>query len=143
LIAEYKETSTQNTDRILQVLFDMQTVGLHNQTIPLLNQLLGASIDPRQHREILFWIADSYKGMKKFDQAALLYLQSAMLPGPTTMDPWAQTARFNAAENLQQSGLSDDARRIYEGLLQITQAPARRALLNRSIQQLWLKPAVQ
>jgi hypothetical protein len=143
LIAEYKETSTQNTDRILQVLFDMQTVELHKQTIHLLNQLLRAPIDPRQHREILFWIADSYKGMKKFDQAALLYLQSAMLPGPATMDPWAQTARFNAAESLQQSGLTEDARRIYEGLLNITQDPARRALLKRSIQQLWLKPAMQ
>ena len=143
LIDEYKETSTQNTDRILQVLFDMQTVELHKQTIHLLNQLLRAPIDPRQHREILFWIADSYKGMKKFDQAALLYLQSAMLPGPATMDPWAQTARFNAAESLQQSGLTEDARRIYEGLLNITQDPARRALLKRSIQQLWLKPVMQ
>jgi tetratricopeptide (TPR) repeat protein len=143
LISGYKETSTQNTDRILQVLFDMQTVGLHNQAISLLNQLLGAAIDPRQHREILFWIADSYKGMKKFDQAALLYLQSAILPGAAMMDPWAQTARFNAAESLQQSGLIEDARRIYEALLEITQAPVRRALLNRKIQQLWLKPAAQ
>jgi tetratricopeptide (TPR) repeat protein len=143
LISEYKETSTQNTDRILQVLFDMQTVGLHNQAISLLNQLLGAAIDLRQHREILFWIADSYKGMKKFDQAALLYLQSAILPGAAMMDPWAQTARFNAAESLQQSGLIEDARRIYEALLEITQAPVRRALLNRKIQQLWLKPAAQ
>ena len=143
LIAEYKDTSTQNTDRILQVLFDMQTVDLHQQTIQLLNQLLSKKIDPRQHREILFWIADSYKGMGKFDQAALLYLQSAMLPGPTTMDPWAQTARFNAAKSLQQSGLTDDARRIYQGLLGITQDPVRRALLDRSIQQLWLRPTIQ
>jgi hypothetical protein len=143
LIAEYKQVSTQNTDRILQVLFDMQTVELHTQTIALLNQLLSASIDPRQHREILFWIADSYKGMMKFDQAALLYLQSAMVPGPATMDLWAQTARYNAAECLRQSGLTDDARRIFESLLKITQDPARRALLNRSIQQLWLKPIVK
>jgi len=143
LIGEYRETSAKNTDRILQVLFDMQTVGLHNQAKNLLNLLLSASIDPRQHREILFWIADSYQGMNQFDQAALLYLQSAMLPGPTTMDPWAQTARFNAAESLKKAGLSEDARRIYQGLLKITQDPARRALLNRSIQQLWLKPTVQ
>jgi hypothetical protein len=143
LIAEYKQVSTQNTDRILQVLFDMQTVELHTQTIALLNQLLSASIDPRQHREILFWIADSYKGMNKFDQAALLYLQSAMVHGPATMDLWAQTARYNAAESLRQSGLTDDARRIFESLLKITQDPARRALLNRSIQQLWLKPTVK
>lgn len=143
LISEYKETSAQNTDRILQVLFDMQTVGLHYQAKNLFNLLLSASIDPRQHREILFWIADSYQGMNQFDQAALLYLQSAMLPGPTTMDPWAQTARFNAAESLKKAGLTEDARRVYQGLLKITQEPARRALLNRSIQQLWLKPTVQ
>lgn len=143
LISEYKETSAQSTDRILQVLFDMQTVSLHEQTINHFNHLLRAPIDPRQHREILFWIADSYKALEKFDQAALLYLQSAMLPGSATMDPWAQTARFNAAESLQKSGLSDDARRIYDSLLNITQDPARRALLNRNIQQLWLKPASQ
>ena len=143
LIAEYIEPSTQNTDRILQVLFDMQTVNLNQQTINLFNRLLRAPIDPRQHREILFWIADSYKAMEKYDQAALLYLQSAMLPGRSTMDPWAQTARFNAAESLQQSGLADDARRIYDSLLKITLEPARRALLQRNIQQLWLKPIGQ
>ena len=143
LIAEYKKTSTQDTDRILQVLFDMQTANLHTPAISLFNFLLRAPIDPGQHREILFWIADSYKAMEKFDQAALLYLQSAMLPGPYTMDPWAQTARFNAAESLQQSGLSNDARRIYNSLLNITQDPARRALLHRNIQQLWLKPSDQ
>ena len=143
LIADYKEPSAQNTDRILQVLFDMQTVNLNKQTINHFNHLLRAPIDPRQHREILFWIADSYKAMGKFDQAALLYLQSAMLPGPATMDPWAQTARFNAAESLEQSGLTDDARRIYNSLLKATQDPARRALLNRKIQQLWLKPTNQ
>ena len=76
-------------------------------------------------------------------QAAILYLQWAIWPGAAMMDPWAQTARFNAAESLQQSGLVEDARRIYEALLEITQAPVRRALLNRKIQQLWLKPAAQ
>ncbi|MFT5657717.1 MAG: hypothetical protein ACI9KN_000991 [Gammaproteobacteria bacterium] len=140
LIAQYKETTPQNTDHVLQVLFDLQAVNLHQESISLFNQLLKAPIDPKQHREILFWTADSYKAMKKYDQAALLYLQSAMLPGLSTMDPWAQTARFNAAESLQKAGLSDDARRIYKGLLRITQDPARRALLNHNIQQLWLTP---
>ena len=66
-----------------------------------------------------------------------------MMPGPDAMDPWAQTARFNAAESLQLSGLVDDARRIYEGLLAVTEDPARRSVLNHKIQQLWLNQAVQ
>ena len=143
LISEYKEPNVDDTDRILQVLFDMQTVNLHEEVINHFNQLLRIGVEPRQHREILFWIADSYKGLKKYDQAALLYLQSAMLPAPESMDPWAQTARFNAAESLQKSGMVDDARRIYQKLLDITPEPARRSLLKHNIQQLWLNQNTQ
>ncbi|MFV2033096.1 MAG: tol-pal system YbgF family protein, partial [Gammaproteobacteria bacterium] len=143
LVAEYEQPNAEDTDRILQVLFDLQTVGLHQQAIAHFNQLLRVPIEPKQHREILFWIADSYKALEKYDQAALLYLQSAMLPGPQTMDSWAQSARFNAAESLQKSGLVDDARRIYAELLKVTKEPARRAVLNHKIQQLWLNQNIQ
>ena len=95
-------------------------------------------LEPRQRREILYWIGDSFRGLEKFDQAALLYLQSAMLPGPETMDPWAQTARYNAADSLREAGLIDDARRIYQALLDVTEEPTRRSVLNQRIQQLWL-----
>jgi hypothetical protein len=143
LISEYLEPTTENTDRILQVLFDLQTVNLHEQAIMHFNRLLRLPIEPKQHREILFWIADSFKSLEKYDQAALLYLQSAMLPGPLSMDLWAQTGRFNAAESLQKSGLVDDARRIYKELLRVTTDPARRSLLNHNIQQLWLNQSAK
>lgn len=138
LIGEYLEPSAESTDRILQVLFDLQTVDLHEQAVVHFNQLLQRPIEFGQRREIMFWIADSFKALEKYDQAALLYLQSAMLPGPLTMDPWAQTARFSAAESLQKSGLIDDSRRIYNELLMVTRDPARRAMLNHNIQRLWL-----
>ncbi|MEE8365270.1 MAG: hypothetical protein V3R76_05750 [Gammaproteobacteria bacterium] len=143
LLAEYQQPNAEDTDRILQVLFDMQTVNLHEQVIAHFNQLLRVSIEAKQHREILFWIADSYKALKKYDQAALLYLRSAMLPGTLAMDPWAQTARFNAADSLQKSGLVDDARRIYTELLRVTKEPASRAMLKHNIQQLWLNQNIQ
>lgn len=138
LIEQYKEPQTESTDRIIQVLFDLQSVQHHREAILHFDQLLRLEIDARQKREILFWLADSYKGLQQHDRAALLYLQSAMLPGPESMDPWAQTARFNAAESLQQANLIGDARRIFEQLLRSTQDPARRAVLNSKIQQLWL-----
>ena len=138
LIGEYLEPSAESTDRILQVLFDLQTVDLHEQAVVHFNQLLQRPIEFGQRREIMFWIADSFKALEKYDQAALLYLQSAMLPGPLTMDPWAQTARFSAAESLQKAGLIDDSRRIYNELLMVTRDPARRAMLNHNIQRLWL-----
>ncbi|MDH3633801.1 MAG: hypothetical protein OES20_03765 [Gammaproteobacteria bacterium] len=143
LIREYREVEPAATDRILQVLFDLQTVNLHEDAITHFNRLLSLEIEPKQRREILYWIADSYRGLKQFDQAALLYLQSAMLPAPDSMDPWAQTARFNAAESLQESGLVDDARRIYKELLSVIDDAARRSILNHKIQQLWLNQSVQ
>ena len=143
LIGEYREAKAEPTDRILQVLFDLQTVNLYAESIAHFNQLLLLELEPKQRREILYWIADSYRGLEKYELAALLYLQSAMLPSPDSMDPWAQTARFNAAESLQESGLVDDSRRIYEELLSITEDAARRSVLNHKIQQLWLNQGVQ
>jgi len=143
LIGEYIEPQPEATDRILQVLFDLQTVGLHEQAITHFNHLLRLDLEPRRRREILYWIADSWRGQQKFEQAALLYLQSAMLPAPDSMDPWAQTARYNAAESLQSAGLIDDARRIYQALLAVTDDAARRSVLNHKVQQLWLNQAAQ
>jgi len=143
LIVDYREPSIEATDRILQVLFDMQAVNLHAQAITHFGQLLRLDIDARQRREILYWIADSYRGLEKYNKAALLYLQSAMLPAPDAMDPWAQTARYHAAESLQASGLVDDARRIYLELLAITEDAARRSVLNQKIQRLWLNQGGQ
>jgi tetratricopeptide (TPR) repeat protein len=143
LISAYKEPNKEASDRILQVLFDLQAVNLHEEAIAHFNQLMRLEIEAKQRREILFWIADSYSGLKQFDLAALLYLQSAMLPDANAMDPWAQTARFHAAENLQKSGMVDDARRIYQALLTITEDPARRSVLNHNIQRLWLNQSIQ
>ena len=143
LISDYREPSAELTDRILQVLFDLQTVNLHAEAITHFSQLLRLEIDAKQRREILYWIADSYRGLEKYNNAALLYLQSAMLPAPDSMDPWAQTARYNAAESLQASGLVDDARRIYLELLAITEDAARRSVLNQKIQRLWLNQGGQ
>jgi hypothetical protein len=143
LITEYREPAPEATDRILQVLFDLQTVNLHEEAIAHFNQLLRLEIEPRQRREILYWIADSYRGLEKYNQAALLYLQSAMLPAADSMDQWAQSARFNAAESLQKSGLVDDARRIYLDLLAHTDDAAQRSVLNHKIQRLWLIQGVQ
>jgi hypothetical protein len=138
LFKTYNEVNKGDTDRILQVLFDMQTIGQNEQAIGFFRRLMSLDIEPRQKREILFWMADSFKGLEQYERAALLYLQSAMFIGPDAMDPWAQTARFSAAESLQKAGLVDDARRIYQSLLAITEEPTRRSVLRHNIQQLWL-----
>lgn len=139
LLSAYQEPSVKNTDRIIQVLFDLQTIGADEEAITNFNQLLALKIEAKQKREILFWMADSYKALEKYNKAALLYLQSALYAGPEAMDPWAQTARFTAAESLEKAGLINDARRIFEGLLKVATKASQKATLRHKIQQLWLK----
>ncbi|MCK4710389.1 MAG: hypothetical protein KAU21_17370, partial [Gammaproteobacteria bacterium] len=142
LIVQYTQPNKEDTDHILQILFDLQTLHADELAIKHFRQLMSLMIEPNQRREIMFWMADSFKALEQYERAALLYLQSAMLPGPETMDPWGQTARFNAAESLQKAGLVDDARRVYQSLLDITKEPARRSVLRHNIQQLWLTQSV-
>lgn len=138
LLSTYTEPNAQYTDKILQILFDLQILNLHEDAIQYFNQLKALDVEPKQHREILFWIADSYKALENYHQAALFYLRSAMFFVPEAMDLWAQSARFNAADSLEKAGLSGDARRIYETLLTVTQESQRRSVLTQKIQRLWL-----
>lgn len=124
-------------DALLQVLFDLQQVDAHGHALALFERVLArAGVDAQQQREILFWMAESHRALGDALQAARLFLRSATLDAPFAMDPWAQTARFQAAESLARAGLIDDASAILQGLLNATEDPARRAVLRDRIEQL-------
>ena len=59
-------------DRLIQVLFDLQTVGRHKEAIKLFKNIPLQGQSGQLRREILYWIADSYKELKQHDQAARL-----------------------------------------------------------------------
>ena len=129
-------------NRFLQVVFDLQVVERHDLALPIFERLLQASLDGKQRRELYFWAGESAEALGKHHDAAMLYLRSAMFPDPFAMDPWAQTARFHAAQILAEQGLREDARSLYTGLLGATQDPARKAVLRQRIQQLMLQEQV-
>jgi hypothetical protein len=139
LLDTAKKLDRSSWDRVLQVLFDLQTVGRHEDAITLFKNILQRPLEPQLQREILYWQADSCKALKDYPRAAWLYLKSATLLDARGLDPWGQTARFQAAEVLAEAGLREDARRIYEGLLRITREPERRAAIKYKLQELWLK----
>jgi hypothetical protein len=130
-----------DSDDVLQEIFGLQTLHRDKEAIPLFEALLKTDLQPEQRRQMLYWTADSYKAVGDFTKAAELYLRSAMLPGPFTMDQWAQTARYQAAQMLAQAGYIQDAHNLYEGLLSATRDPAQQAVLNHDLQQLLLMPA--
>jgi tetratricopeptide (TPR) repeat protein len=130
-----------NPDDVLQVLFDLQTLGRDKEAIPFFEHLLASTLQPEQRRQILYWTADSYRALGDYPKAAELYLRSAMLPDPFSMDQWAQTARYQAAQVLGKAGFIEDARNLYRGLLNATHDAARQAVLEHDLQQLVLLPA--
>jgi TolA-binding protein len=103
----------------------------------LFNKLMTRTDDQKIRREIYFWMADSRKAQERYDEAAQLYLKSAMYPDPENMDPWAQTAHYQAAVALAKAGMYKDAQRLFEHLLKVTDDPTRRATLKRELQKLW------
>ncbi len=130
--------SAAQLDQLMQVLFDLQAVGAHVQATALLQRMLELTLSAERRRELLFWLADSRKALGAHVEAAEGYLTSAALIAARASDPWAQTARYNAAEALTEAGLVDDARRLYTSLLEITDDPKRAAVLRQKLQQLWL-----
>lgn len=139
LLAETKELQPDQMDRVMQVLFDLQTVDRHQAAIKLFNKLPLKGQSGQMRREILYWIADSYKELKQYQFAARYYLLSAGLLNSQAMDPWAQTARYQAADALFAGGEYQDAGRIYKRLLEVTTEPARKVVLRNKIQQIWLQ----
>ena len=139
LLAEQElDWDKQKVDRLLQVVFDLQTLRYHQQALALFTALLDKPLGQQQRRELLFWMADSLQELEQYEQAAYLYLKSATLTDATAMDPWAQTARYRAAKVLVEAGLLEDARQIYSGLLRATRDTSRKAVLQNEIQRLHL-----
>jgi len=126
-------------DRFMQVVFDLQTIDEHDKAYDLFDKLLKQTGSIQLQREILFWMADSRKAQKQFAEAAVLYLRSAEFPGQALPDLWGQSALYQAAEALTEANLVSDARRIYSQLLNVSKDEARRAVLQRRLQQLWLR----
>lgn len=125
-------------ERYLQVMFDLQLAGRHQEAIALLESVFYLAGSVRMQREILYWMAESRVALGEHAEAAELYLRSATFDNPYGGDMWGQSARFHAAESLAKAGLTADARDVYSGLLKFTEDPKRRVLLERNIQQLWL-----
>ena len=124
-------------DRAMQVIFDLQTAGENEAAYDLFAKLMTHTDDQKTQREIYYWMADSRKSQERYDEAAQLYLKSAMFPDPKNMDPWAQTAHYQAAVVLAKAGLYQDAQTLLEQLLKVTEDPQRREALQRELQKLW------
>jgi hypothetical protein len=138
LKTDAQEWNEKRIDRLLQVIFDLQTVKQHDEALTLFNALLDKPLSAQQRREVLFWMADSKQGLEQYDEAAYLYLKSATLIDTTAMDPWAQTARYRAAKSLVDAGLMEDAQQIYGLLLRVTKDTSRKAVLQNELQRLHL-----
>jgi hypothetical protein len=120
------------------VVFDFQTVQQHQQALNLFDLLYIEGLDDKLKREIHFWKAESYFSLKKYDLAALFYLESARAIEGADNDLWGQSARFKAANALVLAKIYGDAKKVYLELLQVTASDSRKALINQNLQKIRL-----
>ena len=139
-LARVELIAEDSLDRVMQVLFDLQTIGRHDLAISGFSQAAALARTPRQQRELLYWMAESRAAQGKHSLAADLFLRSAAIGGSGS-GQWGQSARFRAAGELASGGLIDDARTIYRALLEVTNDPKQRLALGQKIQDLDLQAA--
>jgi len=127
----------EQADRVMQPIFDLQSVGRAEAAFELF-QSLHDRVESEQQREILMWLGDARNSSGHYESAAEYYLRSAYArSGPR--DQWGRTARYNAAGALAEAGLFEDARRLYEQILEEVGEGKRAAALQRRLQELWVK----
>ncbi len=129
---------TQQFDRYVQGLFDLQTVEHYDAAYELFLVLYERVQDLQIKRELLFWMADSRFAQARWLEAGYLYLQSAIILDKASMDPWAQTARYQAAKALVKAEMFQDAENLYRQLLKVADQAERKAQLLRDLEQLKL-----
>ena len=137
-LQQVTELNADRVDRYLQVVFDLQTINRHEQALELFDLLPVASMPDKLRREIYYWKAESHFELERYDQSAMLYMQSAKAGDDTMSDLWAQSARFKAADALLKAKLYDDANQAYNDLLKITSSDARKRLIRQKLQHIRL-----
>lgn len=138
VIGRNRKLEAQRSRRLLQLLFDLQAIEEHTVAYELMEQVYDRLTDAGLRRELLYWMADSRFALARYQDAAALYLRSAIHIDPRGNDLWGQSARYQAAESLVKAGLVDDARALYRALIRVTEDPKRRLVIEGRLQQLWL-----
>ncbi len=138
-VTEITKVTASYRDRLVQLIFDLQTVGEDRAALKLLTDILVQIEESEFKRELLYWIAEAHANLSEYVLSANYYLQSATLFDSKSMDPWAQTARYQAAKSLLKAGLRRDAETILTGLLEVTNDPARVAIIKRELEQVRLQ----
>jgi hypothetical protein len=138
VIDRNKRFEVERSRRLLQLLFDLQAIEEHKLALGLMEQVYDRLADAEVRRELLYWMADSRFALAQYQEAAALYLRSAIHLDPRGNDLWGQSARYQAAESLVKAGMLDDARALYRALIRITEDPKRRLVIEGRLQQIWL-----
>ena len=136
-LAKSPALTDEQIDQYLQVAFDLQAIQQHEQALSAFMAIDSQNLSAKNRRELAYWKAESLQKLARYEQAALLYLESAPAPDGS-YDPWYHTASFQAAEAMAEAGLLTDARRQYLALLNITGDPARQVVLRQRLQDLRL-----
>ncbi|NKB75861.1 MAG: hypothetical protein GKR96_02175 [Gammaproteobacteria bacterium] len=136
-VTSYSKLTPEQTDKVLQPVFDLQKVNQHKRALTLLHLISDRSSSERHQREIAYWLAESYQETKQYLQAADYFLYSA-LQKANGFDQWGESARFRAAESLVEANQVSDARSLFEDLLSRATEESRKTSLQQKLQQIWL-----
>ncbi len=125
----------ETLDRIIQVIFDLQTIGQHELAVAMFSNLYSHIAVEQMRREVLRWVAESYSALNQHEKAAEFLFLSAGL-GSSWNDEWGKSARLSAGDELAAAELYADARSIFEQLENDTFDPRKQVIVTNRINRL-------
>ena len=135
-LSNLTDMSAAKIDYFLQVVFDLQSANQHQMAISMFELLRPEWLTDKHKREIVFWKAESFFELNDYARSAMLYIHSAGLVDPTMSDNWAKSARFKAAGALVKAQLYDDAIKVLNDLLGITNNKSSVGIIKQELQKI-------
>ena len=136
VLASEENISEKELDRVMQVVFDLQKANEHFTAFMLFETLYKATTNKKRKREMLYWMADSKRALGEYDEAARLYLLSAWINDNKAADPWADSAKYQAAQTLSEGGYIKDSYILFNKLLRTSSDPRHRQVLKQEMEKL-------
>ena len=117
----------------IATVLDLKAMGAVSASFELLQAMLDYVPEVALHRQLLYWMAESLMGQRRFVEAADHYLRSAYLISDDAKDSWALEARYRAVRALVSASYLRDAERVLQALINDSDDLSRRTLLENTL----------
>ena len=133
----HPQLTGEQTDAVLQPIFDLQTVARHELALDLLPEVNARAPTAKHRREIAYWLAESHQGNGQ-PLLAAIYFYTRRYNAPTVSIAGAKRQDFAPPMRCWKRNFSMTRVACWKICLARTKSESSRNALQQKLQRLWL-----